>query len=126
MHQCIKCGAVYEDIKDLENGCKVCGGRRFYFANKPLSDEERKEISQRKPSGIAKIMMDEDRVDKWLEAEVEEEEKRERRGIIEIKGKGSYEIDIEALLEEKPIVVEKDGSYLIYLPSLFDSLKRKR
>lgn len=124
MHQCIKCGAVYEDIKDLENGCKVCGGRRFYFANKPLSDEERKEISQRKPSGIAKIMMDEDRVDKWLEAEVEE--KRERRGIIEIKGKGSYEIDIEALLEEKPIVVEKDGSYLIYLPSLFDSLKRKR
>jgi len=126
MHQCIKCGAVYEDIKDLENGCKVCGGRRFYFADKPLSDEERKEISQRKPSGIAKIMMDEDRVDKWLEAEVEEEEKRERRGIIEIKGKGSYEIDIEALLEEKPIVVEKDGSYLIYLPSLFDSLKRKR
>jgi predicted nucleic acid-binding Zn-ribbon protein len=119
------CGAVYEEIKDLEDGCKVCGGRRFYFANKPLSDEERNEISQRKPSGMAKIMMDEARADKWFEAEVEEE-RRERRGIIEIKGKGSYEIDIEALLAEKPIVVEKDGSYLIYLPSLFDTLKRKR
>jgi len=121
MHQCLKCGAVYDDIKELESGCKVCGGRRFYFADKPLSDEERNDISQKKPSGIAKIMVDENRLDRWIEAEVKPEE---RKGIIEIKGKGSYEIDIEALLEEKPIVVEKDGSYLIYLPSLFDSLKR--
>jgi len=123
MHQCLKCGAVYEDIRELENGCRVCGGRRFYFADEPLSDEKRGEIGRKKPSGIARIMVDEDRLEKWVKAEVEPKEE-EHRGIIEIKGRGSYEIDIEALLEERPIVVEKDGSYLIYLPSLFEKLRR--
>jgi predicted nucleic acid-binding Zn-ribbon protein len=124
MHQCLNCGAVYEDIRELENGCKMCGGRRFYFAESPLDEEARKDIKQKKPSGIAKVMVDDTRLEKWIEARVEPE--TERRGIIEIKGKGSYEIDIEALLDSKPIIVEKDGSYLIYLPSLFDSLKRGR
>jgi predicted nucleic acid-binding Zn-ribbon protein len=33
---------------------------------------------------------------------------------------GEYDIDIKGLLEKNPIVVHKDGAYLIHLPSLFD------
>lgn len=33
---------------------------------------------------------------------------------------GQYEIDVQRLLERSPIVVHKDGTYLIHLPSLFD------
>lgn len=32
---------------------------------------------------------------------------------------GSYTLDVKGLLEKDPIVVHKDGAYLIHLPSLF-------
>lgn len=33
---------------------------------------------------------------------------------------GQYEIDVKRLLEKSPIIVQKDGTYLIHLPSLFE------
>ncbi len=36
-------------------------------------------------------------------------------------GDGEYNIDVKGLLEKNPIVVQKDGAYLIHLPSLFSS-----
>ena len=122
MHQCLRCGATYTDMSELENGRRMCAGRKFYFADEPLNDEARRSVDERRPQGIAKIIVDENRLQRWMEAKVEDT--GERRGIIEIKGKGSYEIDIEALMESKPIIVEKDGTYLIYLPSLFEKLSR--
>ncbi|MCI0497129.1 MAG: hypothetical protein L0Z54_02410 [Thermoplasmata archaeon] len=35
---------------------------------------------------------------------------------------GVYEIDIESLLRKNPIVIQKEGTYLIYLPSLFSEV----
>lgn len=34
-------------------------------------------------------------------------------------GDGEYEIDVRGLLEKDPVVVQKDGAYMIHLPSLF-------
>lgn len=45
--------------------------------------------------------------------------------VIKIVETGVYEIDLEGLLGDSPIVVQKDGSYLIHLPSLFNKGKRK-
>lgn len=45
---------------------------------------------------------------------------------VRIESPGRYAIDVKRLLEEAPIVVQKDGSYLIHLPSLFDSAERRR
>ena len=121
MHQCLNCGAVYESLKDLEKGCSVCGGAKFYFSNKPLSDEERKKIGAKDTSGIAKILSpDEKDLDKWLKLDV-----KKKKEVIEIDEEGSYDIDVDSLLKSKPIVVEKDGVYLIYLPSLFGSAKKE-
>lgn len=39
---------------------------------------------------------------------------------VRIDAPGRYAIDVKRLLEEAPIVVQKDGSYLIHLPSLFE------
>ncbi|MBN1540328.1 MAG: hypothetical protein JW939_09310 [Candidatus Thermoplasmatota archaeon] len=39
--------------------------------------------------------------------------------VINIVEQGVYEIDVKRLLEDNPIVIQKDGSYLIHLPSLF-------
>ncbi len=45
--------------------------------------------------------------------------------VINIVENGVYEINLEGLLDDSPIVVQKDGSYLIHLPSLFNTKKRK-
>ncbi len=44
---------------------------------------------------------------------------------VNIRKPGQYDIDIKGLLEKNPIVVHKDGAYLIHLPSLFDQAKRE-
>jgi predicted nucleic acid-binding Zn-ribbon protein len=43
---------------------------------------------------------------------------------VHIRKPGEYEIDVKGLLEKNPIVVHKDGAYLIHLPSLFDQSKK--
>lgn len=38
---------------------------------------------------------------------------------IRIDAPGQYEIDVKRLMEDSPVVIQKDGTYLIHLPSLF-------
>jgi len=52
--------------------------------------------------------------------------KKERHvDVINIVEQGVYEIDVQRLLEDNPIVIQKDGSYLIHLPSLFKEGREK-
>jgi len=44
---------------------------------------------------------------------------------IGIRPPGEYEIDIKGLLEHQPIIIEKDGSYTIHLPSAFKQFQKK-
>lgn len=43
-----------------------------------------------------------------------------RPETVRIEDLGKYEIDVRRLLERNPIVVQKDGSYVLHLPSLFE------
>ena len=36
-----------------------------------------------------------------------------------------YEIDVESLLEKSPVIVRRDGTYLVHLPSLFGKIEEK-
>lgn len=45
--------------------------------------------------------------------------------VVTVVERGVYEINIKALLEHSPIVIQKDGSYLIHLPSLFQIYKNE-
>lgn len=45
---------------------------------------------------------------------------------IRIKTPGRYEIDVKRLLEDSPIVIQRDGTYLIHLPSLFESANKSK
>ena len=44
---------------------------------------------------------------------------------IRISKPGEYEIDVKRLLESNPIVIQRDGTYLIHLASLFESNRPK-
>lgn len=46
-------------------------------------------------------------------------------GVITIVESGVYEIDVMKLLDDSPIIIERDGTYLIHLPSLLESKGKK-
>ena len=58
-----------------------------------------------------------------VEAEIEETHTPE---TIDIERPGKYKIDIKGLLEEEPIIIQKDGSYTIHLPSIFKMLDKDK
>jgi len=45
---------------------------------------------------------------------------------IDIEKPGKYKIDLKGLLEEEPIIIQKDGSYIIHLPSIFKTLDKDK
>ncbi len=58
--------------------------------------------------------------------EVEACEGNEKPETVEILEQGVYDLDVERLLGKSPIVVHKDGRYSLHLPSLMESLEKKR
>lgn len=122
MHKCIRCGYVFSDEDpSILRGCTFCGSIFFLYI-KDKQDElnfekMEKELESRNTN---------------LEKEVEEKigkevkkRKRERKkfGIetIRIPKEGVYEINIDALMQKKPLIIlEKGKIYLIHLPSVFE------
>ena len=45
---------------------------------------------------------------------------------IDIEKPGKYRIDLKGLLEEEPIIIQKDGSYMIHLPSVFKMIDKEK
>lgn len=224
-HQCLACGTIIPSgSQDILKGCSNCGGKKFFYITKPISNKERLEILHRVEKereallskanenlvGYVKEFMDrmqekeEDKdfltdtdienmfQDAWMKVrsdrgeepskekgkKVKDEEwfkkyleppkvevvrdkkppkktkgkgkdKRKKYGdavkgakarlkgakgkgkgkspdVIKVLETGVYEIDIKALLEDSPIIVQRDGTYLINLESVFDKLGKKK
>jgi predicted nucleic acid-binding Zn-ribbon protein len=71
---------------------------------------------------------DEDEEGAWFSREVENPAEGQdgaddtsKPETVRVARAGEYEIDVKRLLEAHPIVVQREGSYLIHLPSLFES-----
>jgi len=46
-HQCLKCGAVFEDgSPQLLKGCPQCGGNRFFYTKQALDENQREQIQK--------------------------------------------------------------------------------
>lgn len=71
----------------------------------PLSDDQRRE-----------------RLEK-IKAETDHSDTPE---TIDVEHPGKYRIDLKGLLEKEPIVIQKDGTYTIHLPSLFKMRDEKK
>ena len=86
---------------------------------------ETKKIPPEKKEGIDLIIDDEYRkaaIEK-IESEAEESDAPE---TIDIEKPGRYKIDLKGLLEEEPIIIQKDGSYTIHLPSIFKMIDKEK
>ena len=91
---------------------------------KHLSEKKEKIIPDNKEN--VDILTDEkyrrERINK-IKSEMRQERRLETIGI---ERPGSYKIDIKGLLEEEPIIIQKDGSYTIHLPSLFKMINKEK
>jgi predicted nucleic acid-binding Zn-ribbon protein len=206
-HQCLKCGSVFADgSPQILRGCPGCGGTRFFYTDKPITDEERSRLKEKANKDIkhliqemltsgdtVPIKIDEESLEKdeWVplgitdevepketqaqsqlevekrimksiedlkfpkegklkrfrttsKSEIQKElqktaikekslpakgEKPEKKdkgvAVITIDEEGVYDIDVEKLLENSPIIVKKDGSYMVHLPSVFKKVRKK-
>ncbi|PKK86330.1 MAG: hypothetical protein CVT48_01490 [Thermoplasmata archaeon HGW-Thermoplasmata-1] len=47
-----------------------------------------------------------------------------RPETLRINEPGDYELDVKRLLESEPIIIQKNGTYMIHLPSVFEELNK--
>lgn len=229
-HQCLECGKVFPSgSPEILKGCSECGGKKFFYTEQPVTDEERERLTEQankdikvliheilsqssgepittydsegkksKPgaglattgSGWVKItpstrdksatiepaepsaeqldkakhptvkeLLKELRGKPGLELDLPESEQKpaekgrvpiaktrpKKKGKVKLKRRvkgglkkrgispevirviepGVYEIYLSKLLKHSPIIINRDGTYLVHLPSVFDSMSKK-
>ena len=237
-HQCLKCGKVFPSgSMEIFKGCSNCKGKRFFYTEQPISENERKQLTERADQDIKELVKDlltqrrpepfsssdvkggesgwvkvdknkkvkaadedtlrktetplaalkgpaevKSKLQQILDEELEKgeipegpavskpdkakskpaKEKVEKRAvkakvpskekpkkkekpakptekrkavkkptpgsqpeIITVVEPGVYEIDLEPLMDRSPIIILKDGTYLLHLPSLFNKPIKK-
>jgi len=118
MHQCVKCGTLYEDTSnELLKGCSKCGGKFFFFVRKDALEKMQKltvNLTSNERTEIEKDIFELtglDKVDQPVILDIES---------IRILKPGQYEIDLVDLFRGKPVVYKlEEGKYVIDLSSTF-------
>ena len=99
--------------------------------SKDINEEIEKFIAKTKKlipddkENIEKITQEKYRKEKIEKIETETNKSNEPE-TINIEEPGKYKIDIKGLLEEEPIIIQKDGSYTIHLPSVFKMINKEK
>ena len=125
-HQCVHCGAIYEDnAKEILEGCSHCGSKLFFYIRKErleelktlrkkLSDEEIKKIEE----DIIDLVGEEMDKDKPVVLDLE---------TVRVDKEGKYLIDLVNLFKGSPLIYKvAEGKYYIDLKQSFDSLMKKQ
>ncbi len=140
-HRCTRCGTIFEDGDSvILSGCPTCGWNKFLYAKK---ESESSEIQRKPAMGEQKLDLESSldgvvrSIDEALASEQENKKKEfETEGIVEeervesvrILGPGSYELNLDSLLERKELVmaIREEGSYALHLPSVFKQRRSKQ
>lgn len=123
-HQCVKCGTIYEDgDKSIIEGCRVCGGRFFFFIKKEKLEELKKlhqELTVKEKKEIEKEVKEILRIS-------EEEPVILDFEAISVERAGKYRIDLVKLFKSEAIIYKlEDGKYMIDLPETINQLRKQK
>jgi predicted nucleic acid-binding Zn-ribbon protein len=99
---------IVKSIEDLKFP-KEKGLKRLKFSSKSQVKKETKKAAKKV---------------KAVQPSAKKSKKEDKVAVITISD-GIYEIDVEKLLENSPIIVSKDGSYMVHLPSVFKKGRKK-
>lgn len=111
-HRCMNCGEMYEDDSDkLIDGCE-CGSSLFMYESEDSDggiDEEDEKVVEEVEEMVAEGVSEKENIQ--FEFDIDS---------ISVEEEGVYSINVSRLLEEMPLVIQKeDGVYHIHLPSAF-------
>ena len=123
MHQCVRCGILYEDgSNELLKGCS-CGGKFFFYIRKEAAKETQEIISNLTTEQKQEIEHD---VMNFIGDKIEEE-----KGVvfdlesIRMYGPGKYELDLVKLFSKAPLIIRvEEGKYIIDLKSTFERTEK--
>jgi predicted nucleic acid-binding Zn-ribbon protein len=90
---------------------------------KHLAKEKRMKAEEKEDIDI---LTDDDYRSEKIEEIQAQSDYSDKPETINIERPGSYKIDLKGLLEEEPIIIQKDGSYTIHLPSLFKMINSEK
>lgn len=134
-HKCTRCENIFKDgAVAILNGCPNCGWNKFLYVrdeNEPKTEIVSEQDEQHPAKKFVKEV-DEFLIDQGVEVkeikEMDQEPESERIESVRILGPGSYELNLDALLERKEIIlaIKEDGSYIVHLPSVFNAKKKKK
>lgn len=142
-HRCTRCGTIFEDGDSvILSGCPNCGWNKFLYVKKECEDlenQERLALEEQKldlESSLDEVVRnidealasEQESVKQEQEPEAERETDEERVESVRILGPGSYELNLDSLLERKELVmaIREEGSYALHLPSVFSQQKEKK
>nr|WP_321497256.1 Zn-ribbon domain-containing protein [uncultured Methanolobus sp.] len=145
-HKCTRCESIFVDgASVILSGCPNCGWNKFlYVKDEELENEspEGPEIAETEGEHVIDETSSEKtdehsesiirEIDDILGVEKKEssvtEEEGERVESVRILGPGSYELNLDSLLDRKEIVmaIKEDGAYALHLGSVFKENKGKK
>ncbi|NJD77681.1 MAG: hypothetical protein FIB08_11395 [Candidatus Methanoperedens sp.] len=139
-HKCTKCESIFKDgAAIILSGCPKCGWNKFLYVKDEKTAQEKIEAPAGSlPPAATKFIKEVDdllgnRAVKAEKAEPKDskpptpEEVGSRVESVRILSPGSYELNLESLLERDEIVMalKEDGTYIVHLPSVFQKKKHQ-
>ncbi|KKG14473.1 hypothetical protein EO98_05905 [Methanosarcina sp. 2.H.T.1A.6] len=140
-HRCTRCGTIFEDGDSvILSGCPSCGWNKFLYVKiepEDLENQGRLVLEEQKLDLEASLdeavrNIDEalasGEIDRGQQSENENKTEEERVESVRILGPGSYELNLDSLLERKELVmaIREEGSYALHLPSVFNQQKERQ
>lgn len=86
----------------------------------------KKHINKARDDEDIEILINEEYRRSIIEKIKEETDQSDTPETIDIERPGSYKIDLKGLLDDEPIIIQKDGSYTIHLPSVFKMIDKEK
>lgn len=138
-HKCTKCESLFKDgAAIILSGCPKCGWNKFlYVKDEKTSQEISENPAGSLPPAATKFIKEVDDLIGNRAAPVKTESKDaktqapeeigSRVESVRILSPGSYELNLESLLERDEIVMalKEDGTYIVHLPSVFQKKKHQ-
>ncbi|MBP1910358.1 Zn-ribbon domain-containing protein [Methanolobus bombayensis] len=146
-HKCTRCESIFVDgASVILSGCPNCGWNKFLYVKDEEVEKKSHEDSETTKTGEEHVIDETSyehkeemssgeiirEIDDILGVEEKDssvtEEEGERVESVRILGPGSYELNLDSLLDRKELVmaIKEDGAYALHLGSVFKENKDKK
>jgi uncharacterized protein len=137
-HRCTRCGTIFEDGDPvILSGCPNCSWNKFLYVKhesegsenqgRPAMEEQKLDLESSLDEVVRSIdeALASEQENKKQEPETEKKPEEGRVESVRILGPGSYELNLDSLLERRELVmaIREEGSYALHLPSVFKQQK---